>query len=355
MLDYKKIFSHDPYSMRQKKKDKLFLIEQKKLAMHHYKSCKEFKQITDRIFDKINKTKFLHDLPFIHAEMFKKFNLSSVNYKSLSTTLSSSGTSSSTKSKINLDKKTSLLQSRALSNIFFSFFKKKKTTIFFVDSPDVLSQANVFSARGAAIQGFKQLAKNYKFVLNKKYKLNVNVLNNFIKKNPKEHFIIFGFTSLVWKNFVLELVKNKIKLPKNNGILIHGGGWKKMKDIQVSKEIFNKKIKKIAGVKNCHNYYGMVEQTGSIFFECEYGKFHSSLYSEVFIRDNELKLNKLKKEGLIQVLSLLPLSYPGHNILTEDLGKIDGIDNCKCRRKGKYFSVIGRAANTENRGCSDVY
>ena len=99
----------------------------------------------------------------------------------------------------------------------------------------------------------------------------------------------------------------------------------------------------------------MVEQTGSIFFECEYGKFHSSLYSEVFIRDNELKLNKLKKEGLIQVLSLLPLSYPGHNILTEDLGKIDGVDNCKCRRKGKYFSVIGRAANTENRGCSDVY
>ena len=99
--------------------------------------------------------------------MFKKFNLSSVNYKSLSTTLSSSGTSSSTKSKINLDKKTSLLQSRALSNIFFSFFKKKKTTIFFVDSPDVLSRTNVFSARGAAIQGFKQLAKNYKFVLNK--------------------------------------------------------------------------------------------------------------------------------------------------------------------------------------------
>lgn len=54
-------------------------------------------------------------------------------------------------------------------------------------------------------------------------------------------------------------------------------------------------------------------------------------------------------------MSILPNSYPGHNILTEDIGKLFGIDDCKCGRKGKYFLVSGRAPETEVRGCSDIY
>ena len=53
-------------------------------------------------------------------------------------------------------------------------------------------------------------------------------------------------------------------------------------------------------------------------------------------------------------MSLLPLSYPGHNLLTEDIGKIEGIDDCKCGNKGKYFSIKGRVPDSELRGCSDV-
>ena len=60
-------------------------------------------------------------------------------------------------------------------------------------------------------------------------------------------------------------------------------------------------------------------------------------------------------EGIIQLLSPLATSYPGHNILTEDIGEILGIDDCKCGRKGKYFSIEGRVPGTEIRGCSDAY
>ena len=60
------------------------------------------------------------------------------------------------------------------------------------------------------------------------------------------------------------------------------------------------------------------------------------------------------KKGIIQLISLLPTSYPGHNILTEDIGIVHGEDNCSCGLKGKYFSVIGRVKKTELRGCSDV-
>ena len=59
-------------------------------------------------------------------------------------------------------------------------------------------------------------------------------------------------------------------------------------------------------------------------------------------------------EGLIQLLSVIPKSYPGHSILTEDLGTIHGEDDCKCGLKGKYFLVHGRVKEAEIRGCSDI-
>jgi len=57
---------------------------------------------------------------------------------------------------------------------------------------------------------------------------------------------------------------------------------------------------------------------------------------------------------LVQVLSLLPYSYPGHSLLTEDLGVLVGEDGCACGRPGRYFLVHGRQESAEVRGCSDV-
>ena len=61
------------------------------------------------------------------------------------------------------------------------------------------------------------------------------------------------------------------------------------------------------------------------------------------------------QSGVIQTLSVLPRSYPGHSLLTEDLGTIYGIDNCNCGRKGTYFSIEGRIPSAELRGCSDTH
>ena len=61
------------------------------------------------------------------------------------------------------------------------------------------------------------------------------------------------------------------------------------------------------------------------------------------------------KPGIIQVLSVLPGSYPGHSLLTEDEGTLLGEDDCPCGRFGKYFKVSGRIRNAEIRGCSDTY
>ena len=82
------------------------------------------------------------------------------------------------------------------------------------------------------------------------------------------------------------------------------------------------------------------------------GNFITSSFSDVLIRNKKFELEKTGKKGLVQLISLLPTSYPGHNILTEDIGEIVGQD--KCDLKGKHFKLYGRAKEAEIRGCSDA-
>ena len=100
----------------------------------------------------------------------------------------------------------------------------------------------------------------------------------------------------------------------------------------------------------------MVEQTGSIFVECEYGHMHASNLSDIFIRrPHDFSIADVDEPGIIQTLSVLPKSYPGHSLLTEDEGILLGEDDCECGRLGKYFKILGRVKNAELRGCSDTY
>ena len=90
--------------------------------------------------------------------------------------------------------------------------------------------------------------------------------------------------------------------------------------------------------------------------ECECGHLHASIFSDVITRRKEdFSVCDFGEEGIIQVVSMIPESYPGHSILTEDQGIILGEDDCPCGRFGKYFKITGRVKNAEVRGCSDTY
>ena len=83
---------------------------------------------------------------------------------------------------------------------------------------------------------------------------------------------------------------------------------------------------------------------------------HCSNYSDVIIRrPADFSTAGAGERGLIELISLLPTSYPGHVLLTEDEGEILGEDDCPCGRKGKYFKIHGRIRGAEIRGCSDTY
>ena len=353
MINFNEIFKIEPFSMDNNHKKKWYLKNLRELTYYHYKNCRDYRIFVDRLYENPIKTNQIDNLPFLHTNIFKNHTLKTNSKSKISVTLSSSGTTNMSKSKVHLDKMTSLYQSRALSIIYKNILKSK-LKIFFIDNKKMLDSDFEFNARKAAIKGFYQLVKEPEYLLDDKNNLDLLPIKKFINKNPKEKFIIFGFTSLIWDKLLSKLEKKDF-LKNNNSFLIHGGGWKKMKEKSVSRSKFNSMVKKCLGINKVYNYYGMVEQTGSIFLECEHGYYHSSIFSDIIIRNKDLEIEKLNKPGLIQVMSLLPVSYPGHNLLTEDIGTLHGVDDCKCGRKGKYFSVLGRVEGTEMRGCSDVY
>ena len=90
--------------------------------------------------------------------------------------------------------------------------------------------------------------------------------------------------------------------------------------------------------------------------QCEHGNLHASIFSDIKTRrPNDFSECNFNERGIIQVISALPVSYPGHSLLTEDEGEILGEDDCPCGRLGKYFKVHGRLKGAELRGCSDTY
>jgi hypothetical protein len=224
-----------------------------------------------------------------------------------------------------------------------------------IDSAGVLKNRNMFSARGAGILGFSMLGRDAVYALDGDMKIKYGVLRDFIARHAGETIFMFGFTFMIWEYFYKPLAASG-GLEIGDGVLIHGGGWKKLEGERVSRERFNGSLRETAGVRRVHNYYGMVEQTGSIYMECEHGRLHCSVFSDVSVRGGrDFEALGVGEPGLIQTISLLPRSYPGHNILTEDAGAVIGIDDCPCGRLGKTFRVDGRIKSAEARGCSDTY
>ena len=349
------LINHFPYEFSKKIKTPYFLEGIKILTKLHKDKCKEYEKILNIINLKNFNKMELPDYPFLPAKLFKKFDLKSADKDKIIKKITSSGTSGSEPSKIYLDQENANNQIKVLNKIMSTIFGNKRLPMLIVDKVFNLKNRNSFNAKVAAIQGFSIFGTDHTYLLNEKSEIDYNTLNKFLEKFSDKKFIIFGFTGSIFENLLINLSTNKLKKKFSNAILLHGGGWKKLEKFKISNNKFKEKLSKKLNINNVFNYYGLVEQTGSLFLESKKcGFFHTTIYSDILIRDEKFNVLENGKKGLIQLLSLLPTSYPGHNILTEDIGVIIGEDDCKCGLKGKYFIVKGRAKNSETRGCANI-
>ena len=92
--------------------------------------------------------------------------------------------------------------------------------------------------------------------------------------------------------------------------MLHGGGWKKLEKLKISNKKFKKKLAQKFNLQKIVNYYGLIEQVGSIFLECKCGYFNTTDYSKILIRDKNFKILGPSAKGFLQIFSTLPTSYP---------------------------------------------
>ena len=354
--NFSKLLELPPYGVGSERKRKIMLEAMRELMQWHMQQCFEYRRVMKALNVSPGDINRLEDVPFLPVQLFKEYDLLSIPREEIYKTMTSSGTSGQAVSRIFLNRSTASLQIRVLSRLMTGLLGNKRLPMLVLDSHAVLKDRAAFSARGAGILGFSMFGLDVTYALDKDMQLDIEAVESFLERHPEGPIILFGFTFIIWQHLVKPLLNLGHRLMLDRGILLHGGGWKNLLDYSVDKDQFKQALHETAGLNKVVNYYGMVEQTGSIYMECERGHLHAPVFADVFIRRNsDFQCAKHGEEGIIEVVSILPLSYPGHALLTEDRGTIFGEDDCPCGRMGKYFHVQGRLAKAEVRGCSDTY
>ena len=340
-----------PYALPKAEKEKLLLSAMRELTEWHRHRCVPYQRYLDAIGYDPAGVKTLENVPFLPIRAFKELQMKSISDDAVFKVMMSSGTSGQKQSRIYLDRETAVLQQKVLLRLLGDFIGNRRLPMLVIDSDAVIKDRRNFTTRGATIMGLEFAARRMVFALDEQMQLKEDVLDDFIQAHGADRFLIFGFTFMVWQHLFRRLKQAGRTANLSNAYLLTAGGWKKLVNLKISNEDFQKMGQAVCGIKHY-----VEEQTGCIYAACEYGHLHASIYSDVMIRRfRDFSPCKIGERGFIQLLSSLPHSYPGHSILTEDEGIIEGEDDCPCGRKGKYIRILGRVEQAEIRGCSDTY
>lgn len=302
------------------------------------------------------------DLPFVPVGLFKAnppFAL--VEPNEIIRSLASSATTGQVPSRVVLDSETSKRMTRGLTAIVRNFIGPARRPYLVIDSTEALGSNGDLSARGAAIQGLRSFATEIFCCLVKDSAGNLIIdeknLLSHIDRWKESEVLVYGFTYVIWNHFVKLLQSRGITLEMPHVRILHSGGWKRLQQQAVAKDAF---IEGVASVFGCTtdrviDFYGMIENVGVVYPDCEHGNKHVPAFAGVIIRD-PLTLEPVApgRQGLVQVCSALPSSFPGFLLLTEDIAELIAHDGCPCGRRGTSFRFISRAPKAEVRGCGNI-
>jgi Acyl-protein synthetase, LuxE len=303
------------------------------------------------------------DLPYIPVGVLKANPpLSFIDASQVKKTLTSSATTSQMPSRVVLDAPTSRRMTKGVVTIVRDYIGSSRRPYLVVDSLEDTRRGDAMGARSAAIQGLNPFASSTTYCLNVDDKgelaLDLQKLRDFVSSLALGgEVLIYGFTYILWNHFVRPLTAEGICLNLPNVRILHSGGWKRLQDQAVEKAVFNRELARVVGCpeESIVDFYGMVESVGVIFPDCPQGNKHSPTFGDVIVRD-PLTLEPVAagQHGIVQVCSILPTSFPGNLILTEDMAQVISYDGCACGRRGINFRFAGRIPKAEIRGCGNI-
>ncbi len=302
------------------------------------------------------------DLPYLPAGVFKTSPpLALVDADEVKRTLASSATTGQMPSRVVLDAATARRMTKSVIAIIRDFIGPARRPYLVIDTPENLTARAELGARGAAIQGLGSFATEVVCCLRPDQEgdssLDLGKLLDCAARWKQAEVLAYGFTYVIWTHLVQPLQRKGITLGMANVRVLHSGGWKRLEQQAVTRDVF---IRGVASVLGCSadrviDYYGMVENVGVVYPDCEHGNKHVPTFAEVIVR-NPLTLAPVEagQEGLVEVCSVLPTSFPGFLVLTEDMAEIIDYDDCPCGRRGTRFRFARRVPKAEVRGCGNV-
>lgn len=301
------------------------------------------------------------DLPFLPVALLKTNPpLSLVGGDEIKKTLTSSATTSQVPSRVVLDAATARRTAKGIVSIVRDFIGSARRPYLVVDSQDFMG-GNTLGARGAAIHGLQPFASQTAWCLSpsssSELRLDLDRLKAFSKDHQDAEVLVYGFTSILWSYLIKPLLAENICLNLPKARILHSGGWKRLQDQAVEKSEFNQQLGRVFGCSadRVTDFYGMVESVGVIYPDCIEGNKHAPAFSDVIVR-NPLTLEPVAagESGVVQVCNVLPTSFPGHLLLTEDMAHVIAYDGCPCGRRGISFRFAGRIPKAELRGCGNI-
>jgi len=302
------------------------------------------------------------DLPFLPVAILKANPpLSFVGPGEIKRTLTSSATTSQLPSRVVLDSPTARRMTKGVVTIVRDFIGPDRRPYLVVDTPGFLGGGSELGARGAAIQGLQPFANVTTYCLSLDNQgelvLDRDRLREFARDRQNTELLVYGFTFILWKHLVEPLTAEGICLNLPKARILHSGGWKRLQDQAVEKTVFNEQLAHVFGCspERIIDFYGMVETVGVIYPDCSAGNKHGPAFGDVIVR-NPLTLEPVAagEHGIVQVCSVLPTSFPGHLLLTEDMAQVLAYDGCPCGRRGISFRFAGRIPKVELRGCGNL-
>ena len=342
------------YSLPQAVKEELLTERLRALTQLHAARSDAYNRILSSLNLRPEAIASIEDVPMLPVGLFKTHALRSISEEQVFKVVTSSGTTGAQVSRIFLDADAAQHQTRALAGIMTHWLGAERLPMLVVDARSTLRDRRTFSARAAGIIGMLTFGRDHFYALDDGMRLDRAGLDAWLEKHSGSPILIFGFTFMVWEHLLRTLGPGELDL--RDAILIHSGGWKKLAAQAVSNEVYKAELLRLTGLQRVHNFYGMAEQIGTVFVECEHGFLHAPNAADIVVRDPATWQPASRGEtGVAQMLSALPESYPGHSILTEDLARVEAVDDCACGRSGKAVSVLGRVPEAELRGCSDTY
>lgn len=306
------------------------------LFQYQHAYCPVYRQYCDALKINPHLVDDTEKIPFLPISFFKTHRVKTTEFEPQAV-FESSGTTGNSSSKHFIKEIT--LYRKSFTACFEKFYGSPVSKCILGLLPSYLEKKNaslvmmtdeLIKASGNPLSGF---------YLYDHEKLHRTLMHNEILKSP---------TLLIGVTYALLDFAEQYPMQLRHTVVMETGGMKGRRE-EMTRQQVHETLQKQLGISLVHSEYGMTELLSQAYSKGD-GIFHCPAWMKILIRDEDdpfhvQKANSRSENPLTGIINIIDLAniYSCSFIATDDLGRLHANES---------FEVLGRADNSDTRGCS---